>query len=588
MWEKIEKKISVWNVLKYLFIEVWKIRYITIFAFLSIVWISILQTIIPIYFKDIVDIAVNNDLTKTEMYEQIMIIFNYFLITIFWSFIFWRIWEYLLSYAILKLDYNITYNSFSSLHKHSYDFFVNNFSGSLVKKTSRLVNSIASIYDIIFFDITRILVSIWFILIILFIENTYLWVIFWIWILLIIIFAYFLNKIRVPYVKDSANENSTVFWQYSDTVTNNFNIKLFWTYEKEKLNFFEALEKWKKKELKSIYVFIIVFAIISIIVIAWEILLLYTTIQLWYDDIISIWVFVLIVNYQIIISSQIFWLSFLMWRLANNFWDSIDMLEILWKDYEIIDKQNAKKLKINKWKIYFQWVNFSYKNQEKVLNNFELNIKAWEKIAIVWQSGSWKSTLIKILFRFYDIQEWKILIDNQDISTIKQDSLRSQISMVPQEPILFHRSLYENIAYAKDNVSYDEVIKASKMAHCHEFISKLPEWYNTLVWERWIKLSWGERQRVAIARSILSNNKIMVLDEATSSLDSESEKYIQDSLDKIMKWKTVIAIAHRLSTIMKMDRIVVMKDWKIVQEWSHEELLKKGGYYEKLWTIQSW
>jgi len=186
------------------------------------------------------------------------------------------------------------------------------------------------------------------------------------------------------------------------------------------------------------------------------------------------------------------------------------------------------------------------------------------------------------------VRSGHILIDNQDIALVTQTSLHQNISYVPQDPILFHRSLMENIRYSKPTAADEEVINAAKLAHCHEFISSFPEGYETLVGERGVKLSGGERQRVAIARAILMNAPIFILDEATSSLDSESEMYIQDSLARLMLGRTVIAVAHRLSTIRKMDRIVVVKDGHIVEEGSHDLLVKiENGLYQKLWSLQS-
>ncbi|MDZ4226164.1 MAG: ATP-binding cassette domain-containing protein, partial [Patescibacteria group bacterium] len=189
--------------------------------------------------------------------------------------------------------------------------------------------------------------------------------------------------------------------------------------------------------------------------------------------------------------------------------------------------------------------------------------------------------------RLYDIQSGSIEIDGQNIAKVTQDSLRNAIAFVPQEPILFHRTLMENIRYGRREASDEEVIEAAKKAHCHEFISQLPDKYDTYVGERGVKLSGGERQRVAIARAILKNAPILILDEATSSLDSQSEALIQDALANLMEGKTVLVIAHRLSTIMKMDRIVVLEGGKIVAEGTHQELLKQGGLYQKLWNIQA-
>lgn len=267
--------------------------------------------------------------------------------------------------------------------------------------------------------------------------------------------------------------------------------------------------------------------------------------------------------------------------------ESAEMLEILDAQHEIIDHSDAL-LDISSGKVEFVNVNFAYDDSNPIFNGLDIRIKPGEKIAIVGESGSGKTTFIKLLFRFFDIQWGKILVDGQDIAQVTQDSLRDNISMVPQDTVLFHRSIKENIAYGNPDASDEEIVAAAKMARCHEFISKLSHGYDTTVGERGIKLSGWERQRVAIARAILENKRILVLDEATSSLDSQSEHLIQEAMDEVIKNKTAIVIAHRLSTIMKMDKIIVMDKGRIIEKWSHKELLaKENGIYKKLRDIQS-
>jgi ATP-binding cassette subfamily B protein len=198
-----------------------------------------------------------------------------------------------------------------------------------------------------------------------------------------------------------------------------------------------------------------------------------------------------------------------------------------------------------------------------------------------------KTTITKLLLRFIDIQDGAIRLGGSDISTVTQQSLREVIAYVPQEPLLFHRSLLENIAYGNEHATYEEILEASKLARADEFIKRLPEGYDTMVGERGIKLSGGQRQRVAIARAILKNSSFLVLDEATSALDSESEKYIQEGLFELMKNKTSLVIAHRLSTIKHLDRIIVLDQGAIVEDGTHDELIKQGGLYAKLWGHQS-
>lgn len=315
--------------------------------------------------------------------------------------------------------------------------------------------------------------------------------------------------------------------------------------------------------------------------------LFFFAIQLWKNWELTLGDFVLIQTFLIQIINHIWDFGRMIRSIYENLAEAEEMTEILDTPIEIQDVKGAKALEVTKGKIDFDHVYFHYHKTRPVLKDFSLSLKAQEKVGVVGHSGAGKSTVVRILLRMHDISKGKILIDGQKISQVTQESLWKSVSLVPQEPILFHRTLMENIRYGRPEASDEEVYTASRLAHCHEFIEQLPEKYNTFVGERGIKLSGGERQRVAIARAILCNSPILVLDEATSSLDSESEKFIQEALDELMKNKTVIVIAHRLSTIMKMDRIIVMDQGKVVETGSHKELLrKKTGMYKQLWDLQ--
>ena len=262
-------------------------------------------------------------------------------------------------------------------------------------------------------------------------------------------------------------------------------------------------------------------------------------------------------------------------------------LKSIFVPHEIQDDPHAQKLQVSKGKVEFKNVDFGYRSRTGVFKKFNLVIRPGERVGLVGISGSGKTSLINLLQRFYDVSGGQILIDDQNIRLVTQDSLHDAISFVPQDTSLFHRSLYENIAYGNPKIGKDQVMRASRLAYAHDFISKTEKGYQTLVGDRGVKLSGGQRQRIAIARAILKQAPILILDEATSALDSESEIHIQKSLKTLMKGKTVIAIAHRLSTLREMDRIIVMQRGKIIEEGKPAELLKKKGKYAHLWRLQT-
>jgi ATP-binding cassette subfamily B protein len=271
----------------------------------------------------------------------------------------------------------------------------------------------------------------------------------------------------------------------------------------------------------------------------------------------------------------------------SNLWGNITQgLTVALAPLDIQDKPDATELRVTKGQITFDNVGFHYKGSEPLFTNKSVTIDPGQKVGLVGYSGGGKTTFSNLILRLYDVTDGRILIDGHDIRDVTQDSLRANIGMIPQDPSLFHRTLMENIRYGRDSATDAEVIEAAKRAHANEFIAKLPNAYDSLVGERGVKLSGGQRQRVAIARAILKNAPILILDEATSQLDSVTERDIQDSLWDLMQGKTTIVIAHRLSTLLHMDRILVFDSGKIVEDGTHDELLARGGLYKTLWDAQ--
>lgn len=316
------------------------------------------------------------------------------------------------------------------------------------------------------------------------------------------------------------------------------------------------------------------------------------SIALWMDSAITIGAIAIAISLALRINGMSKWIMWEIGGLFENLGTVIDGIKTLSKPIAIEDKKDAKPLDVPQGGINFDNVSFNYGENKGVINNLNLNIKPGEKVGLVGRSGAGKSTLVNLLLRFHDVESGRILIDDQVISDVTQDSLRSNIGMVTQDTSLLHRSIKENILYGRPDATDEEVYAATQQAHAHEFIETLTDpfgniGYDAQVGERGVKLSGGQRQRVAISRVLLKNAPLLVLDEATSALDSEVEAAIQESLIELMEGKTVIAIAHRLSTIAAMDRLIVLDQGNIVEEGTHQELITQNGIYAQLWNHQT-
>lgn len=321
---------------------------------------------------------------------------------------------------------------------------------------------------------------------------------------------------------------------------------------------------------------------------AFQIITMAFCIWLYTTNGISIAGLIFAVTYLGRLTGSLFDISPIIRGVEQAFLDAADITEILSITPEVKDRTNAKTLTVHRGAVHLQNISFKYPgNAQAVIDGLSLHIQAGERIGLAGHSGGGKTTLTKLILRFADVSDGAITIDEEDIRDVSQQSLRANIAYVPQEPYLFHRSLRDNIAYGKPDASDDEIITAIKQANAMQFIETLPEGLNTIVGERGVKLSGGQRQRIAIARAILKDAPILILDEATSALDSESEKLIQDALEKLMKDRTSIVIAHRLSTIAKLDRIIVLQEGMIAEDGTHAELLKQKGIYANLWSHQS-
>jgi len=484
---------------------------------------------------------------------------------------------------------NIVMDSFMKVQRFSSDWHTNNFAGATVRKITRGMWAFDTFEDIFFLYLYPTIIMLTSITIIMALHWPVMGLVTAVCILIyILVSLWTVFVVNAPLFKKAADEDTNIGAALADAVTGSPTIKAFGTEQYEDKRFSGVIGTWRDTAL-----------------ISWQV----ATITDWIRRMTSILMLVGMMGTVLWLMQQgrantgdvvyVFtsiWIIFAYLRhmgeqIANMQKAISEMEDVVWywkTDIAVKDKPNAETLVSDKGYIVFDKINFTYNNQENyIYENFKIDIQPAEKVALVGHSGSGKSTFVKLLQRLYDIQEGKILIDGQNIADVTQSSLRAAIALVPQDPILFHRTLRDNIAYANQDASEDQIIEAAKKAYAHDFIQGLPQGYDTLVGERGIKLSGGERQRVAIARAILSNAPILILDEATSSLDSVSEHYIQLALAELMKGRTTITIAHRLSTIKNVDRILVFDQGKIVEQGTHNELLEnEASHYKKLYDMQ--
>jgi len=556
---------------------------------LAVIIAEALYVVDKFLYKRIIDDAelfVGGSLMQSVFIQTILIIASIYLgIVIFRTFFSW-LNGHLLAILEPKLIYDLKQKYFNHILNLSHKFHAEHKTGSLISRISRGAGAIESMTDLFAFQISPLILQ----FIMVFTAIAFFTVESALVLLIIVIsfsiYSLYLQRLQkdaqVEWNKSKDKESGFI----ADVLTNVESVKYFG--EEKRIGMrFNRLAEQTKKRTKKYWNYYAKMNLGQVLILGIGLLgLMYFPFVDFLAGKITLGTIVFIYALYGNVASNLFRFVYGIRSYYRSMADFQDLFNYGKEKNEIRDKSNAKKIQIKKGNIDFQNVNFSY-DKKKILKNFNLKIKSNEKVAFVGHSGSGKTTIVKLLNRLYDVNSGNILIDDINVKDVKQESLRNETGIVPQEPILFDDSIYNNIKFARPTATRKEIMESIKLAQLDKIVKSFPKKENTVVGERGVKLSGGEKQRVSIARAILANKKILVLDEATSALDSQTEYEIQKALEKLLEGRTSIIIAHRLSTIMKANRIIVMDKGRIVEQGSHNELLLKRGEYYKLWKMQS-
>lgn len=542
-----------------------------------------IEMLVPLYYKDIANALVlpYSAATDAALLHSLLLIAGLFAL----KWLGWRMLELGMimfqSWGLNKLDKRC----FDVLVKQRYTFFENNFAGSLVKQANRFIKAFETVIDWLIFEFYGNLLQIVIAFVIFYQQQPQFALYFLIWVVLFLGFSGGFLVWKLRYDVRVAEMDSKLGGAYADTISNIFVLKSFALEHRERANIANlADEAYRKRNTAWLLTFVL-FAVQSLLVFAIELLLLYLMIGKWRDGTFEIGEFVLFQTVLLILIRHLWDFGMNFRRFFNVLADAREMATVFRQADVEHDSSHTQAHRITHGAIRFANVNFAY-GDKPLLQDFNLTIRAGEKVALVGHSGSGKTTLTKLLFRFIEPQAGQILLDDIPAQDFTLAALREQISLVPQQPELFHRSIRDNITLGKD-VSEARLREVARQARALEFIDKLPQGFDTLVGERGVKLSGGEKQRIALARAFLEDAPLVVLDEATSALDSLTEQHIQVAIFELIERKTAIVIAHRLATILRMDRIIVLANGSIIEQGTHQELLALRGKYYDMWQHQS-
>ena len=584
--EQRDRHYSVLKTLKTLTEYLWEFRVRILIALIFLILAKVANVFVPILLKEIVD-----GLDTSTNVEKILII-PVFLVIAYGALrlariLFEELRNALFSRASQRAVRKIALRVFNHLHRLSHAFHLGRETGGVTRDIERGTRGINTLLWYVVFTIVPTVFEIALICIILAINFDALIVI--ITIITIVgygLFTYYVTvwrtkfRVRMNAAESRANTASV------DALLNYETVKYFNNEEHEATRFDQHMKEWEKQSVISEQTLALLNIGQGTIISVGMVVLLYLAADGVVNGDLSVGDFIMLNAFLMEIYVPLSWLGTMFREISHALTDMNRMFNLLDVKQFIPEKDNASKLVTSGAKIRFENVSFGYSDDRQILKDVSFEVPSGETVAVVGRSGSGKSTLVRLLFRFYDVSDGRITIDGQDIKNVSLESLHAAIGVVPQDTVLFNDTIEYNICYGRPGCSDTEFSSAVKQANLYEFIDSLPNKYDTVVGERGLKLSGGEKQRVSIARTILKDPPILILDEATSSLDSRSEQFIQNALDVVSENRTTLTIAHRLSTIADADRIIVLDDGRIVEEGTHAELLEHNGVFADMWWLQ--
>ncbi len=585
------KKSSQLQTLKTLLPYLWPknakdMRIRVVIAMICLFFSKVANVYAPIIYKDIIDFLSPQDPTAALIYIPTAMLIGYGLVRTL-SIVFGEIREAVFIRVAQRAMRTVNMKTFKHLHALSMRFHMDRETGGLSRVIERGVKGIDFVLSFMLFNILPTLLEI-------LMVCAVLWYMFDIWYALItfvtissyIAFTLISTEWRLKYRREMNDQDTKANTKAIDSLLNYETVKYFGNETHEASRYDVSLGNYEKAAVKSIQSLSVVNIGQSAIISLGLVIVMYMAANGVVNKTMTIGDFTLVVIYLIQLYIPLNFLGFVYRQIRQSLTDMDDMFSMLDIEKEIVDKDGAPDLKITGGQLEFDNVHFGYNEDREILKGLSFKVDAGKTVAIVGPSGAGKSTISRLIFRFYDAGQGAVRIDGQDIRDISQHSLRKTIGIVPQDTVLFNDTIRYNIAYGRPEATDEEVIRAAEMSSIDGFIEKLSEGYETIVGERGLKLSGGEKQRVAIARTILKDTPILLFDEATSALDSKTEQDILSSLKEVSKGRTTLVIAHRLSTVVSADEILVLDEGKVIERGKHADLIKLGGIYATMWQRQ--